>query len=186
LSSDIKLYERAAPRAWWVGGPIYSSGDTWAGSEDSLRRMASPSFDPFRHATLQSDFMPPVLRQGAPPGSAGEARITWEDYQAESLRLRVETDSPGLLILSEAYFPGWQATVNGQAWPILRANVALRALALPPGDHEIVLRYDPPLYRLAFGLGGLAWAGWGLACATLALRLRNSRHRPVTTRSKTP
>jgi len=187
LSSDIKLYERVAPRAWWVSGPIYSSSDTWAGSEDSLRRMASPSFDPFRQATLQSESVPAGLGQGAPPGSEGEGRITWQDYQAESLRLRVESDAPGLLVLSEAYFPGWQATVNGEAWPILRANVALRALALPPGAHDVALRYDPPLYRLAFGLGGLAWASWATLCATLALRLRTTEHSPETqARSETP
>ena len=176
LSSDIKLYTRDVPRAWWMSGPIYTSSDTWAGSEDSLRRMASPDFDPFRHATLQGPLIPNVLHESAPPDSTRQASLTWQDYQAESLRLEVEVDASGLLVFSESYFPGWQAEVNGEAWPILRANVALRALALPPGRHEVILRYDPPLYRLAFSLGALAWLGWLMACATLALRLRTVQH----------
>ncbi|MCS6836686.1 MAG: YfhO family protein [Anaerolineae bacterium] len=180
LSSDVKLYSRDVPRAWWVSDSIYISSDTWLGSEDSLSRMASPGFDPLKHATLQAQGAPTVLRQGASPDSTGQASIAWQDYQAESLRLRVEADAPGLLVLSESYFPGWQAEVNGAAWPILRANVALRALALPPGAHDVSLRYDPPLYHLAFGLGALAWLSWIAACATLALRLRTTEHSPKT------
>jgi uncharacterized membrane protein YfhO len=58
-------------------------------------------------------------------------------------------------VLSEVWDPGWQATVSGEPTPVLVANHALRALPIPPGEHAVVLAYDPPHLRLGLAITGL-------------------------------
>lgn len=51
---------------------------------------------------------------------------------------------PALVVVSEAWFPGWKATVDGRDVPVLKADGAFLGVAVEPGDHEIRFWYDPP------------------------------------------
>jgi len=64
-------------------------------------------------------------------------------YSNNFVKVRVETDQAGYLILTDAFFPGWQAYLDGERTPIYMANGAFRAVLLPPGKHEVVFRYFP-------------------------------------------
>ena len=48
------------------------------------------------------------------------------------------------MVFSEVYYPGWQATIDGQSAPIARADYILRAMYVPAGKHTIEMRFDPP------------------------------------------
>ncbi len=62
----------------------------------------------------------------------------------------VETDapSPGYLVVSDSFDPGWSATVDGQAATIYPAYCAFRAVYLPEGKHTVVFEYSPAGFRL--------------------------------------
>src|SRR5262249_42088108 len=49
----------------------------------------------------------------------------------------------GRLILADAYYPGWTASVDGHAIPIERYADYLRAVSLPPGAKVVVFEYQP-------------------------------------------
>jgi uncharacterized membrane protein YfhO len=49
----------------------------------------------------------------------------------------------GWLILSDAYYPGWQATIDGAPTEIHLANGAFRAISFPEGTHTVEFRYQP-------------------------------------------
>ena len=66
---------------------------------------------------------------------------------------------PGLLVLNDAWMPGWEATVDGHRVPIRRANYLVRGVLLPAGAHRVVFRYPVP---------ASLWLGLGLSVATLA------------------
>jgi len=51
------------------------------------------------------------------------------------------------LFLSDAYYPGWQATVDGKAEHIIRANDLFRAVAIPAGNHQVEFAYQPASFR---------------------------------------
>lgn len=118
-------------RAWMV--------DTMAvmDDDDALARILSPDFDPEREALV------------APPGPAvqpnGGGTATWDAYEPDHRRLTVRATGPGLLVISENWFPGWTAEVNGEESPVHRVNVTLQAVEIPgPGEHSVVLRFTAP------------------------------------------
>jgi hypothetical protein len=132
--------------------------------EAALTRVLAPGFDPEREVVLEqspSGHYPPRARQ--PPSAA----IVRRDGPTR-VEVTTEATAPGLLVLSEACFPGWTATVDGVPAPILCANVLTRAVELEPGPH--VVRFE---YRAPGLVPGLAATAAALAvCALLLVRAR--------------
>jgi hypothetical protein len=125
------VYENrdAFPRAWVVGDY------TIATREQALEALAGGSVD-WRHRVLLTK--EPAVKPA--PGDSAEVTIT--RWGAREATFAVALDRPGIVVVSEAYYPDWKATVDGAAVEILQANHAFRAVALPAGRHEIVMRYD--------------------------------------------
>jgi hypothetical protein len=82
--------------------------------------------------------------QKAPSGTADVKRITPDAFTAE-----VQTNSPGLLVISEQYYPGWYAYVEGKETPIYAVDGILRGIFLNEGKHMVRLEYKP----LSFSIG---------------------------------
>jgi len=57
--------------------------------------------------------------------------------------MRLSTTGPGYAVLADAYAPGWRATLDDRPVPILRADGLFRAVALPAGEHTVVMEYRP-------------------------------------------
>ena len=68
--------------------------------------------------------------------------------------------SPGMstvtLVLNDAYYPGWKATINGQPADIFPAYYAFRGLILPPGQHTIEFRYRPASFTWGVWISGVS------------------------------
>ncbi len=90
--------------------------------------------------------------------SVPNAQIEWLDYRATRLRLRVTNPSnqESWLLLSDTYYPGWRARVNGKAVPLVRANHAFRAVPVPPGVSEVEMGYSPRLIAVVLPFVGAA------------------------------
>jgi len=90
--------------------------------------------------------------------------------------------NPGLLALSDAYYPGWKAYVDGKETPIYPTDVALRSIYLGPGEHAITFEYDPASFRIGWMISVaalLALAGYAaFPIAKGALRRYKQRPRP--------
>lgn len=82
--------------------------------------------------------------------------------------LRIDAASSGetLLIINEAFWPGWRATVDGHPVEIMCADALVRAVRWPPGTHRLEMNYDPQEVRL-----GLILSALGIAAMIAALRL---------------
>ena len=141
-SSDLPIVENPffLPRARLVSGAVVEPDD-----ERALALLRAPDF-----ARSQSI----VLASGAPSSPASPAPGTARIVESRPDRVRVEIDptAPGFLILSDTFFPGWAATVDGQPRSILRANVAFRAVPVAPGEHEVEFRYAPLSFRIGVTL----------------------------------
>ena len=93
----------------------------------------------------------------------GQARIVREDPQ--EIEIDVEMETPGLVILSDLWYSGWQAELDGRSVPIVHANYSLRGVELPAGHSTVVMSYKPAslIWGLRLSLAGCvicaAWAG---------------------------
>ena len=69
-------------------------------------------------------------------------------------RLVMETDSPAFryLFLSEIFYPGWKAFIDGQPTRILRGNYLFRVLEVPEGRHQVLLEFDPWTIKAGTGI----------------------------------
>lgn len=74
----------------------------------------------------------------------GEAEI--RSFSPNRISVHAELDRPGLLVLSEIWYPGWKAYVDGEEEEILRANYLLRAVSLGPGSHDVDIVFKPKSY----------------------------------------
>ncbi|MCO5193580.1 MAG: YfhO family protein [Anaerolineae bacterium] len=126
-SGDVKVYENldVLPRAFMVSEAVSAETTT-----DAVDLMRDPGFDP-RRAVVLTDHEP--LNFGAVDGA-----VDIVDYAAERVVISAESSSGGILVLTDAYYPGWRATIDGEPTPIIKANGLFRAVILPPGMHEIV------------------------------------------------
>jgi hypothetical protein len=95
---------------------------------------------------------------------AGETRIL--SYTPERVTVQVQADQAGYLVLTDTYYPGWRATVDGEAVSILRAEPYFRATRMEAGEHRVEFIYRPLSLRLGIALSaisllvallGLAW-----------------------------
>ncbi|MBI2954742.1 MAG: YfhO family protein [Chloroflexi bacterium] len=96
----------------------------------------------------------------------GAKRPTVEviEYSPQRIVIAADGDVDALLVVSDAYYPGWQATIDGSPTRIYVANYAFRAVELPAGEHVVEMVYDPISFRLGGIISGTAWAfTFGLA-----------------------
>ena len=116
----------------------------------ALARILSPTFDPSREAVLAQ---PATVA----PDHSVSGDVAWELNDPDERRLRVTTTGPALLVLSENWFPGWVAEVDGEPAQVRRANLTLQAIEIPSaGDHAVTLRYTAPTVRSAVRLSVVA------------------------------
>ena len=104
-----------------------------------IEYLLSDAFDPGREILLEGDSGEAFTCLG--DGSPG--KVTPFEELPDRLVYQVQQSSPGWLLLSDSWYPGWQATVDGESRPILRANTLFRAVAIRPGDREVIFEYKP-------------------------------------------
>jgi hypothetical protein len=70
----------------------------------------------------------------------------------------LKAKGPGLLVLSELAYPGWQATIDGKPSPVEIVGGLLRGVNLPAGEHEVVFLFRPLLVYAGLAMAALTWA----------------------------
>jgi len=140
---------RARPRAWLVAEAEAVDG------EEALARIRGDSqaeFDPARTVLLEvrPDELPHL------PGGTVAPESTAQIKSYEPTRLLIETDAPTatVLVVSEIFYPGWTATVDGQPAQMSVADYLLRGVALPAGRHTVEMRYTAPAARTGAIISG--------------------------------
>src|SRR5207244_1404537 len=110
---------------------------------------------------------------GAGPPLGANESAALESYVPGEIRVRSRSTTERFLVVSESWSPGWRATVDGLPAPIYRTNYVIQGLAVPPGDHEVRLVYDPPAFRWGVAISLAAMVCW-LALFAWSLVMRRS------------
>lgn len=145
-SEKLRIFENKqnVPRIYYIPEAKVIISETGLFSE-----LANYSFYPART----------VLLEKPPKNPLPSLRSTLEEFQKENgvkierydpLEIIIETDlkSEGFLVVSDSFFPGWKATVDGEPADILPANYLVRAIEMTPGTHNVRLFYDPVPFKI--------------------------------------
>ncbi len=145
---NVYLNTQALPRAILVHQAVAVPDQESAGVQ-----MQDPGFDPASSVSVEGG--------KSLPGSkgAGSESLDITAYRANAIHLTASTSVEAYLVLSEVYYPGWRAYVDGRAKPVLRANYAFRAVYLEPGYHEVRLVFEPLSWKVGLGISVATWVG---------------------------
>ena len=118
-----------------------------------FQKLLAPDFDYKNKVILEKPS--PISPQFGP----GTADVV--SYSPEEVVVKTQSDQPKLLFLSDNWFPGWKAKVDGDETPILRADYTFRAVPLTPGEHLVRFYYDPISFKvgLAVSVASLGFLG---------------------------
>jgi hypothetical protein len=148
------VYEnvRALPRAWMV--PAVRALD----DRDALAAVHygqfpdGASFDPRATALVSPDDGPTQ-----PNVAATQVSATVTEVAPDRITIDANSDGGGFLVLSETYYPGWRARIDGVVTRVRRADFSLQGLPIPPGRHTVVFEFKSRTLQAGTGLtiGGI-------------------------------
>ncbi|MBL8045302.1 MAG: YfhO family protein [Anaerolineales bacterium] len=151
-SGDVKVYENLTvlPRAFVVPAAVVAETDAAA-----RQLLSDPNFEVTQTLILAENPKGQIPNPNPPITNNQFSNSQILAYAPELIR--ISATGPGYLLLTDAFYPGWAATVDGAPAEILRANLMFRAVALPAGEHVVEFRYAPPSVTLGLWVSGLAW-----------------------------
>ncbi len=151
---DAHLYQTFIDARYaWIAHTVRE-----AGSPQEAMQITAQLEDPFTTVVLEERPTP------APGPSGNSESLEVRDFRAEHITVELSLSSPGILVISELWYPGWRVYVNGKPAKLLRAYGILRAVALPAGTWRVEWRFRsmPAEVGIAAScltavLGGLLW-----------------------------
>lgn len=175
-NADIIVYENptALPRAY-----VVHHTEPAPPVAELMPRLADPAYDPFVSVYVEGP-APIVAGPDAPPYGHAATFVRDDETVVE---LEATAEAAGLLVLADAYYPGWTATLDGAPATIVPVNHLFRGVAVPAGTHRVRFEYRP--WRIGAGMiaSGLA------ACVLVGLVVAGRRAQPALkarTSSSTP
>ncbi len=172
---DVYLNTAALPRALLV----YQAQVT-PDHAAAWTAIHAPGFDPTQTVVLEQGQMTDdeALETGGETLPSQDSHIAFLHYGLNEVELDVRMPKRGYLVLSDVYYPGWQATVDDRPATLLRADYVFRAVALAPGRHVVRMTFTPWTWWAGLAVSIVTWGG--LAVVALKSsgihRKRVSRH----------
>jgi hypothetical protein len=158
------------PRAWLVHSAVIQPSE-----QKIFQQACNRDFDPLQTAILDSPLETQLDGNGASlPGTA-----TVRAYEPERMEVETRSEGRALLVLSEMYYPGWIAEVNGVPAKIHKVDGALRGVVVPAGMSRVVLRYAPRSVALGATLTLLTFIGTLLLVSVNWAKNRRNRHKEL-------
>jgi len=128
--------------------------------EKALARVRNREFNPWRSVLLSTPLSSELQALAQSPLlPVLPANVV--EYDNHRVVVDVQSSTPGVLVLTDTWYPGWRVTVDGRKAELLRANYALRGVYVDSGPHRVVFQFRP----FSFGLGA------GITAATLLVVL---------------
>ncbi len=144
--SKWRIFERktALPRIGLFGSFIVEKN-----SEKIVEKIYDQNFDYQNQLILESS---PAIA----PIPTNNKKVSVISYQPNRIEIDTAADQPQLLYLSDNFYPGWIASVDGKNTSILRADYIFRAVVLPAGNHKVVFQYDPISFKIGFTVSAVS------------------------------
>ncbi len=186
---EVKVYRnhRALPRAFIVHqAEVIWDPEPSIREAKVLERLKDDQFDLGRRIIVEKepeegrdglirleDYNPTsTLPDPATLEDSSQARIV--RYEPTRISIKTKAERPGFLVLSDPFYPGWRAYIDGKESEILLTDYFIRSVFLPSGEHDVLFKYEPTSYKVG---AWLTLIGLSTFIATLSgtwiLKVRN-------------
>lgn len=159
--------DRVSPRTYVASGVVVEKDPL-----KSIDRLSSMEFNALKEVILERPLSLPQVDRFV-------ARAKVVRYVDREAAITASLNSPGVLVLADSFYPGWEVYVNGEKKEILRANFFFRGVLLPPGNHLVEFKYQPYWFKLGLVLSSVT----GSLLLFLTILLFFNRHRSSYCRS---
>lgn len=143
IPNTTNLYENldALPRLF-----LTHNTETTINKEDILKRIDSVDFDPKQTLILEKSS--PLANTSSSNDNNNKDTAVFTYYSPDKIDIYTYSLSPSMLFLSEMYYPGWKATIDGKPAEIYLANYLFRSVYLDKGPHSIKMVFEPEDFKL--------------------------------------
>jgi hypothetical protein len=145
---QVELYEnlRNLPRAWFVRRvQAIPHAEVLAAVKTGALKDGK-AFDPAETALLEREHFAGREHEIPQIGDPVNDSVKVTRYEPQRIEVQTRNDNPGFLVLSEIYYRGWDAEVNGKRVPVQLTDYALRGVRLPAGEHRVTFVFRAPSF----------------------------------------
>src|SRR5205823_5674541 len=107
-------------------------------------------FDAERQAIVAEAY--PDLQYKDTTSSSPQINVEIAESETNGYRFKTQSPDKALLVVSQIYYPGWRATVDGERVPVMAADYALTGIPVPGGSHEIRFVFDPASFKIGLAI----------------------------------
>jgi hypothetical protein len=152
-----------------------------------LATVTAPGFDGRRVAVTATPVpglpQAPAVTAGSGSAAGGSAAggatagtsARLVSYTGQRAVIQATATARSLVVLTDDFYPGWSATVDGRPAPVRRVDYLLRGVALTPGTHTVVFSYQPASWTVGWIISALTALGLLAAAGTAVMARRRRR-----------
>ncbi len=133
-----KIYEnpQTLPRFFMLNRAMGAGSLT-----EAAEILHSSNFDPANVVIME-----PPLNGFTPSTGRPTGRVDVLRYRPSHVALQTNTPAPAILVATDVYYPGWEASIDGKPTPLYIADVAFRGIVVPSGQHHVEMRFVPRIF----------------------------------------
>ena len=148
--------------------------------QKALEAIQSPSFEPTVSVVLEATKSPVLTHANVDQRlSAPDKHVHLKRKGPNEVLVSVTTQSPGYLVLTDTYYPGWHAYLDGQQVPLYRANYLFKSIFVPPGAHQERFVFAPVSFSVGEILLALSLSAMTAFYALSWIRYRKSNNKQL-------
>lgn len=148
----VSVYEnlRAAPRVWLVSEVLRVRPEEALQAIKSSQLPDGRIFNPLRMALVEE----PLTFKADHPDPEGRAEVA--HLSNTRMEIHTNSESPSFLVLSDVYYPGWKATIDGNPTHLFQTNYVLRGVMVPRGGHVVRFEFKPKIFYVGAVISSLS------------------------------
>ena len=151
--------------------------------EEQLRILKQSNFNPRKIVLLDESDENYVLSNNVIAGSSDQDKVILTNYTPNRLELKSDSPSSTILLLSELYYPGWKAYVDGKETEIRKVDYMFRSVVVPTGTHTVTMKFEPSTFtlgkKISLASNILVWGGLLVSTYQVVRRKRKLKNLSV-------
>ncbi|WP_017302685.1 YfhO family protein [Spirulina subsalsa] len=146
--NSSSLYENtnAMPRAWLVEETIQLKPEEILQTIKTSKLPDGTTYNPRQTALIENT----IEEKNSTLNPESEVNIN--QIRPRSIEINVKTNHPSFLVVSNVFYPGWKATINGQNTKLFLTNYTLQGVAIPTGTSLVKLEFRPNSFHIGLGI----------------------------------